>query len=113
MEILNSKEKIYPEQTWGIALGGRTATNIFDTGDGSVNSLVPLLFYEGERFYLDGLEGGFHFYSKKNWQASLLGRLRFFDIPEEYQNECQGNTVDAGARLRYIFNNDTHLDFDV
>ena len=113
LEIQNSKQKTYPEQTWGIAVGGRTAANIFDIGDGSVNSLVPLLFYEGERFYLAGIEGGFYFYSNNSWQASLLGRLRFFDIPEEYQNEYQGNTVDAGARLRYMINNDTHLDFEI
>ncbi|MBT8360943.1 MAG: MipA/OmpV family protein, partial [Deltaproteobacteria bacterium] len=112
-ENQNSEQKTYQEQTWGIAIGGRTAVNIFDIGDSSVNSLVPLLFYEGERFYLDGLEGGFHFYSKKSWQASLLGRLRFFDIPEEYQNEYQGNTIDAGARLRYMINSDTHLDFEI
>jgi len=111
--LQNSKQKTYPEQTWGVAIGVRTTANIFDTGDNSVNSLVPLLFYQGKRFYLDGLEGGLHLYSNNSWQASLFGRLRFFDIPEQYLNEYQGNTVDAGARLRYMIDNDTHLDFEV
>lgn len=111
LETQNKKKQ--PEQTWGAGAGIRTSANIFNTDDGVVNNVVTLLYFEGERFYLDGLEAGFHFFENKNWQISLLGRMRFFDLPEKYQNIVPGDTADIGGRLRYLITEDTHADLEV
>ncbi len=102
-----------PEQTWGAAAGLRTAANIFNTDDGVVNNVVTLLYFQGERFYLDGLEAGYKVYEKSSWQASLLARLRFFDVPDQYQNIVPGDTADVGGRLRYLFTENNHADLEI
>jgi len=101
-ETETAAEKI-PEQTWGIAVGVRSASIIFDADDDVVSSFVPLLFFKGEHFYLDGLEGGVHVYEHDNWQFDVFGRLRFFDIDKQYQNAIQGDTADVGGRITYAF----------
>lgn len=97
----NKDYTAYPEADWGIGVTVRTATIAFDTNDESVSSFVPLLFYDGRYFFLNGFEGGIKLISWKDVRFDLLGRLRFFDIPEEFQNRIQGDTVDAGARINY------------
>ena len=52
-----------------------------------------------------GLTGGAKLYREGPWQFSLLGRYRYFDIPEEYQNRVQGNEFDVGGEARYFFDN--------
>ncbi len=101
------------EEEWGIGFGMRSASIIFNNENGRVNSLTPLFYYRKDRIYLDGLEGGFHLFENDPWQFTLLGRLRFFDIPEEYQNEIQEDTFDIGGRLRYRFENESHADLEI
>lgn len=101
------------EADWGIGVTVRTATIAFETNDESVSSFVPLLFFDGDRFFLDGLEGGFKIYKQNSYRLDFLGRLRFFDIPREYQNEIQGDTVDAGFRMKYFFTDQLESGIDV
>lgn len=101
------------EADWGIAVTVRTATIAFDTNDESVSSFVPLLFFDGDRLFLDGLEGGVKIYKQKKYRFDLLGRLRFFDIPREFQNEIQGDTVDVGVRMKYFFTDQLEAGVDV
>lgn len=103
----------YPEATWGIGVTVRTATIAFDTNDESVSSFVPLLFYDGEYFFLDGIEGGLKVFSWKDLRFDVFGRLRFFDIPEKFQNSIQGDTFDAGARVKYSVTDDIDADFEI
>ncbi len=106
-------KKKQAEQTWGVAAGLRTASNIFNTDDDAINNVVTLLYFNGERFYLDGLEMGYRVLEKSNWQASLFGRLRFFDVPEQYQNIVPGDTADLGGRLRYLITENNHVDLEI
>jgi outer membrane protein len=90
------------EKPWAVGLVYRTASIPFDTEGGkTVSTVIPLLFYEGKYFYLRGIEGGFRFYRTGDWQFSALGRLRFFDIPFEYQNQVQGDNIDWGFQATY------------
>ncbi len=90
------------EQQWAVGMVARVASIPFATGESrTVSTLVPLIYYEGKRFYMRGIEGGFRLYHTGDWQFSALGRLRFFDIPQEYQNQVQGDNVDWGLQARY------------
>lgn len=97
-----------PEKDWGIAIGFRSAKIPFSTDQDRVQDFVPLMFYDGDTFFIRGLSGGIKLYNNDNWQFSLLGRYRYFDIPAEYQNMVRGDAVDFGGQLKYRF--DEHLE---
>ena len=106
--------KVQTEKSWAIGMVVRTATIPFATDeDRTVATLVPLIFYEGDRFYMRGIELGFKFYSIGDWQFSALGRMHFFDIPKSYQNRIQGDNVDWGFQARYQPFPLTYLDLEL
>jgi MipA family protein len=92
-----------PPENWGIAMGIRSATIVFDTNQSTVNDVVPLIFYENGRLFIDGLEFGYRLFQDEKWQLSPLARYRFFDIPKEYQNEIRESGLDLGGQFSYHF----------
>ncbi len=105
--------KVFAEQTWGLGVLVRNAEIPFDTEADNVTSFVPMMFYQGETFFIRGLEGGAHVYQKDDWQFNAMARMRFFDIPAEYQNEVQGDTIDLGFQARKTFSNDSFFDVEL
>ena len=93
------------EGNWGIAIGYRVAKIPYPAKDESVDDFIPLMFYDGDILFIRGLTGGAKLYKEGPWQFSLLGRYRYLDIPEEYQNRVQGNELDVGGEVRYFFDN--------
>ncbi|USD42298.1 MipA/OmpV family protein [Vibrio sp. SCSIO 43135] len=93
------------EQKWGLAAVSRTASIPFENeiGDDSVTTFIPMMFFENDYFFLDGIEGGGFLYKEKGspYELSVLTRMRFVDIPASIQNEYEGDTADIGMRLRY------------
>lgn len=102
-----------PEKDWGIAVGIRSAKIPFKAEDESVQDFIPLMFYDGDIFFIRGLTGGIKLYDKDAWQFSLLGRYRYFDIPAEYQNLVQGNALDVGGQIKYRINDDFETNFEI
>ena len=94
-------ERTYTEQDWGLGASMRVGAIPFATEERTVASFVPLMFYHGKYFYMDGIEGGFKLYDTDKWQFRAMGRLRFFDVPAEYQNQIQGNNVLWGIKARF------------
>ncbi len=103
----------YEDKNWGVAFLIRHAEIAFDTETDSVSSVVPMMFYQGEDFFLRGIEGGAHLYKKDDWQLNAIGRMRFFDIPQEYQNAVQGDSVDFGMQWRKEYQADTTIDLEI
>lgn len=101
------------EADWGIGVTVRNATIALKTDDKTVSSFVPMMFYDGDRFFLDGIEGGVKLYTGKQFRVDLLGRLRFFDIPSEFQNEIQEDSVDMGIRLKYFITEQLEANLEV
>ena len=105
---------IQAEKPWAIGLTVRTATIPFAVqGSKAVASVVPMLFFRGNYFYMRGIEGGLNFYKSDKWKFTAFGRLHFFDIPEEYQNQAQGDAVDWGLRANYALTNWSFTDFEI
>jgi outer membrane protein len=98
---------------WGIAIGYRIADIPYPAKDGHVDDFIPLLFYDSDLFFVRGLTVGAKLYREGPWQFSLLGRYRYLDIPEEYQNRVQGNEFDVGGEVRYFFKNDFETSLEV
>ncbi len=84
---------------WGVAMGLRFAKIPFDASDSTVTDVFPLFYYEGERVFLRGLEGGLKLVDHDNFGLNLIGRYRFFDIPREQQNEDRGDALDMGPQF--------------
>lgn len=90
------------EQKWGIGFGVRLASTPFKGDDSSLHDLIPLLYYEDDHLYLDGLEGGLKLLNADQWQLRLLARWRFFDVPDDdYDHLIDTDVLDWGLQLRY------------
>ncbi|MFV2005132.1 MAG: MipA/OmpV family protein [Gammaproteobacteria bacterium] len=90
-----------PEKDWGIAATFRIARIPYPSAEKQVADFIPLMFYDGDLFFMRGLTGGIKLYNKNEWQFSLITRYRFFDIPAEFQNLVRGNALDLGGELKY------------
>jgi len=101
------------ERDWGIAVGYRLAQIPYPSKDDTVDDFIPLLFYNGDIFFVRGLTGGARLYNEGAWQFSLLGRYRYFDIPEDYQNRVQGNSFDSGVELMYRVSENLEASFEI
>ena len=112
VKIEDLTDNAAPEM-WGVAFTYRTAEIPYDTNKESVSDIVPLLFYEKGRFFWHGIEAGYTFADYEQWNVSLLGRYRFYDIPAEYQNTTRGNAYDFGFRYRKHQAEDLDLDLEV
>lgn len=105
------------EQSWGIAVMYRTASIPFYTSnnDSTVSTLLPMMFFKNEHFYIDGTEGGVFLLndSSSDWQASAILRMRFVDIPKSAQNAFEGDRVDFGGQLRYHFDENWRAEMEL
>jgi len=96
-----AEKPLEPEQFWGVGMVKRTSNMPYVHALGVVKDVVPQMYYEGRYLYLRGSYGGIRFFELNDFSFSIMGRFRFFDIPEKYQNEYQGSDVDAGLQFEY------------
>jgi len=102
-----------PEKNWGIAVGYRVAEIPYPADENRVDDFIPLMFYDGDIFFIRGLTAGAKLYNHDRWLFSFIGRYRYFDIPSEYQNLVQGNALDLGVELKYRINNNFETNFEI
>ncbi|WP_394243801.1 MipA/OmpV family protein [Vibrio astriarenae] len=100
-------------QDWGIGMGVRSATIPYKLKDDSVHDVIPLLFYRGERFYLDGFQGGYKLLTNDTLTWDVMGKFRFLDIPRSEQNIHQGSQFDFGSSLTYHYTPETDFKLEV
>ena len=103
------------EPTWAVGAAMRSSIIPFATDERKVATLIPFVYYDdpGAVFYFRGLEGGATFWRPGDWRFSAMGRLRFLDIPAEYQNQIQGDTFMGGLQARYAPFGPWHLDLEI
>lgn len=106
----------YSDKSWGIGVVGRMDSipyNYTDLDNSTVNNFVPLFYYENEYIYMRGLTYGVKLFNADQFQFSLLSRIRFLSIPEELQNEVQGDSLDYGVRGRYFLEDNQYIDLEL
>lgn len=115
--LMSFHVKAEAEQEWGIAAMYRSASIPFHTitGDSSVSTFVPMMYFKNDYVYIDGLEGGAYLYSNDQspYKISALTRLRFVDVPQSVQNALEGDSADFGFQLRYQFDETWHVDVEL
>ena len=105
--------KAQPEKPWGLGIVARQVNTVFDAETEPDSSFVPLMFYQGDTFFMRGLEIGGHLYKEDKNQFNVISRMSFFDAPEEYQSEIQGYHIDLGVQWRTDLIPNTQLDLEV
>ena len=98
---------------WGVFMGFRTASIPFATEDDVVTDIFPNFYYEGERYFLRGIEGGVRGIQREDWGLDLIGRYRFFDIPNDFQNSIRGDAFDMGLQAYRLLGDHTRLEAEV
>nr|WP_283106332.1 MipA/OmpV family protein [Shewanella submarina] len=86
---------------WGIAIGVRRSDIPYAVEDDEVFDVLPLLKYQGEYGYINGMEAGVHLWQNDQHQVNAYTRFRFVDIPKELQNEAQAESFDLGLQYKF------------
>ena len=90
---------------WGLAIGMRRADIPFAVSevsdDTAVYDILPLIRFENDYGFINGLEGGVHLWKNADHQVNVYSRFRFNDIPKEFQNQIKGQSFDFGLQYRY------------
>ncbi|MUK63218.1 MipA/OmpV family protein [Aliivibrio fischeri] len=108
-----NEESLETEKNWGIAGVIRTASIPYEAESETVSTFIPMMFFENEYVFINGMEGGVYIYEASDWQFSALMRLRYFDLPKEVQNKAGGDVVDTGLQARYQINDEWFFDSEV
>ena len=96
--LLKPVEDYNPQ--WSVEIGIRYAKTAFAGGE-TIEDIIPMFYYEGERFFVRGTEGGAHLWNNDQMGVDVFTRYRFFDYPEEFDDALDRNTFDAGLRAYY------------
>lgn len=98
---------------WGLFMGLRASSIPFAAENDFVTDVFPNFYYEGERFFLRGLESGFKLWEGDGIGLDLIGRYRFFDIPRNYQNEIRADAFDLGFQAYWQLGDSTRFEADI
>jgi len=93
---------------WSLGIAAMVSDSPF-AGEGTRVMPVPLVTYEGERFYFRGITAGWRFVSSESFELAAIGKLRFdgFDVKDLGRRELADNGVD------YRLLEDRDLAFDL
>ena len=112
-EEVITKSSVEKEKDWGIAAVVRTASIPYTTDTETVSTFIPMMFFENDYVFINGMEGGVYLYQESDWQLSALMRLRYFDLPKQAQNNAGGDVVDSGFQARYQINKEWYFDSEL
>lgn len=90
-----------PSFAMGIMLRSAQTPYVTNPEHERMDSLVPMLYYEGERYYMRGLHAGLHLYKSDLFECNAQTALRFVDMPRNDANFFSNDTFDSGLLLRW------------
>lgn len=105
------KDDAWPEQErspWGLGVAAAVSDSPY-AGEGTRVVPIPLLSYEGERFYFRGITAGWRFINSDAFELSALGKFRFdgFSVDDLGRRELARNGID------YRLLDDRDIGFDL
>lgn len=101
-EEQNEQADVQWSDNWGIGIGMRRGDIPYATEEDEVYDTLPLIYFENDYFYINGMEAAGHIWKNDNHQINLYTRFRFVDIPKELQNESQSQAFDFGLQYRFV-----------
>ncbi len=98
---------------WSLGMGFRSGTFPY-IGEGDVDDFLPLITYNGKKFYIDGSRVGFHLYQSEDWLIGTYAAYRFAGFNEENAIELDGLDRDDSIDGRFAISHYTRFgDFTV
>jgi len=100
---------------WSLGMGFRNGTFPY-VGKDDVDDLLPLITYNGEKFFIDGTRTGFHLYQSSDWLIGAYASYRFAGFNEEDGIELDGMDRDDGIDARFAITRQTsfgNFTFDI
>ncbi|WP_414628818.1 MipA/OmpV family protein [Shewanella colwelliana] len=91
----------YRTDDWGIAIGVRRGDIPYAVEEDEVYDVLPLLKFESDYAFINGMEGGVHLWQQGDHQINAYTRFRFVDIPKELQNQSQAQAFDFGLQYKF------------
>ena len=85
---------------WSLGFGLRNATFPY-VGDDVETDFVPLITYNGERFFIDGTRAGIHLFHNDRWLVGTYAAYRYGGFNEEDSSELDGLDRDDGIDGRF------------
>lgn len=95
------------QHRWGIGAGAAAIDSPF-VGEGTRIRAVPLVSYEGDKFFFRGPAGGYHLVNSPGFSFDVIGSLRLdgFDVEDLGANELAMRGIDR----RLLEDRDDQLD---
>ncbi|OEG74895.1 MltA-interacting MipA family protein [Shewanella colwelliana] len=100
-EETSTPQANYRTDDWGVAIGVRRGDIPYAVEDDEVYDVLPLLKFESDYAFINGMEGGVHLWQQGDHQINAYTRFRFVDIPKELQNESQAQAFDFGLQYKF------------
>ncbi len=94
--------------TWSLGAGVRVGTFPYIGEDTEVD-FVPLITFNGEKYFIDGTRAGYHFISNDDWLLSGYASYRFGGFNEEDSDLLDGIDRDDGVDGRIALTSRTRL----
>ena len=85
---------------WSIGAGLRSGTFPY-IGEDEYQDFLPLIVFNGERFFIDGTRAGFHFLNNDDWLVSGFASYRFAGFNEENSELLDGMERDDAVDGRF------------
>lgn len=105
------------ESTWGLGIVFRDPNTAFNAEEDPGSSFLPLMYYQGDTFFMRGLDAGAHLYQQNSNQFNVIGRMSLLDVPEELQNPEQKSLesyhFDFGLQWRLDLSEHSTLDIEL
>lgn len=80
---------------WGLGIAGLFKDSPY-AGEGTDVQPIPMLTYNGERFYFRGITAGWNLFSNESIEVSAIAKFRFdgFDVSDLGRDELARNGID-------------------
>lgn len=95
---------------WGLGVGVTARTSIY-AGESSNATLVPLISYQGEKFFWRGLSGGYHLLSREGFKLDATLGARFSGIKKDDFGVAE--LAARGINRNLLENRDDGLDLGI
>lgn len=99
-----------PPRGWGLGIGAVASDSPY-AGEGTRVMPVPLVSYQGEKFFFQGIRAGWNFIRNDAFEFAAVAQLRFdgFDIKDLSRQQLAANGLDS----RLLEDRDHSLDAGV
>ncbi len=91
---------------WSLGVGFRNGTLPY-VGEDNVDDVLPLITYNGKKFFIDGTRAGLHIYQSSKWLVGAYASYRFSGFNDEKSVELAGMERDDGVDGRFAITRKT------